>query len=178
MIDVLLLILLIFGFVMGLKRGLILQAVHLTGFIIAFIVAAAYYDTLAAQLSLWIPYPELSSDSTWAVFLQSLPLEAGFYNAIAFAMIFFAVKIVIQIVASMLDFVASLPLLNSVNSILGAVLGFLEMYLILFVVLYILALVPIGSVQEWLGDASIAQFIIEQTPVLSERIQAMWLGNE
>ncbi|MUV39377.1 putative transmembrane protein YshB [Lentibacillus sp. JNUCC-1] len=177
MIDVLLFILLVFGFLMGLKRGLILQALHLTGFIIAFAVAVIYYDDLAEKLIVFIPYPDLPEDATWAVFLQTLPLESAFYNAIAFAIIFFAVKILIQIIASMLDFVASLPILNSVNSLLGALLGFMEVYLILFVVLYILALVPMGNVQAWISDSSIAMFIIEHTPILSEKIRTMWLEN-
>src|SRR6478609_10333569 len=121
MFDLIIIVLLLFGFLIGLKRGFILQLFHLVGFIIAFILAAKYYDVLAERLALWIPYPELSSDSSWADFLQALPLENGFYNAISFAIIFFAVKILLQIIASMLDFVASLPILNSVNKLLGSI---------------------------------------------------------
>src|SRR5690625_4044224 len=103
MVSLILVGLLTFGFLIGLKRGFILQSVHLLSFFVAFIVAVLNYDKLAPQLSLWIPYPELSTDSSWAVFLQSLPLKSGFYNAISFAIIFFAVKIILQIIASMLD---------------------------------------------------------------------------
>ncbi|MFD2046268.1 CvpA family protein [Ornithinibacillus salinisoli] len=174
MIDLILLILLFFGFLIGLKRGLILQAVHLIGFIISFIVAATYYDELATQLALWIPYPELPDDSLWGDFIQALPLENAFYNAISFAIIFFAVKILLQIIASMLDFVASLPILNSINKLLGAILGFLEIYLILFIVLYILALTPLSGLQEWINDSSIAMYIVEKTPYLSEKIKSLW----
>src|SRR5690625_1224876 len=93
MVNMIILFLLIFGFLMGLKRGFILQAFHLIGFIIAFIVAAFYYDLIAEKLSLWIPYPELSDGSTWSDFLQSSSMQNAFYNAIAFAIIFFSVKI-------------------------------------------------------------------------------------
>src|SRR5699024_3956259 len=174
MIDLILLVLLLFGFLMGLKRGFILQSFHLIGFIVAFVVAAVYYDTIAAKLSLWIPYPELSSDNEWAAFLQSAPLEKAFYYAIAFAII----KIILQIIASMLDFVASLPILNSINQIAGAILGFLEIYLIIFVVLFILALTPIGNIQEWINDSFIALFIIDHTPYLSEKVKTLWRSEE
>ncbi|MFD1039574.1 CvpA family protein [Virgibacillus byunsanensis] len=174
MIDFILIVLLIFGFLIGLKRGFILQAFHLIGFIVSFTVAAIYYDELAAKLSLWIPYPELPSDSSWAIPLQSLPIENAFYNAIAFAIIFFVMKIILQIIASMLDFVASLPILKSINGILGAVLGFVEIYLIIFIVLYILALTPLGDVQTWISDSSVAQFMIENTPFLSEKLKSLW----
>lgn len=174
MFDFIIVVILIFGFLIGLKRGFILQLFHLLGFIIAFIVAVKYYDVLGERLALWIPYPELSSDNSWADFLQALPLENGFYNAIAFVIIFFVVKIILQIIASMLDFVASLPILHSVNKLFGAILGFVEIYLILFLILYILALTPIGGIQSWMNDSSIALFMIEHTPYLSEKVKELW----
>lgn len=174
MINLILIGLLVFGFLIGLKRGFILQSFHLIGFFVSFIVAAMYYDHLAPHVDLWIPYPELSDESSWAIFLQALPLESGFYNAISFAAIFFVTKIVLQIIASMLDFVADLPILHSVNKISGAVLGFLEIYFILFIVLFILALTPLESVQSWINDSSVAIFIIEQTPYFSDRIHDLW----
>lgn len=177
MMDVILIIVLLFGFLMGLKRGFILQAFHLTGFIVAFIIAAIYYDNLAEKLSLWIPYPDLSGDSSWAVFLQSQSMENAFYNAISFAIIFFAVKIILQIIASMLDFVAKLPVLHSVNRLLGAVLGFLEVYLILFVIVYILALVPMENVQTWIDHSSIAKWMVEHTPILSSKLKDLWFAG-
>ena len=61
MLDLAIILLLVFGFFIGLKRGFILQLVHLTGFIIAYIVANLYYEELAPKLLLWIPYPHLGT---------------------------------------------------------------------------------------------------------------------
>lgn len=164
----------IFGFFMGLKRGFILQTFHLLGFIASFIVAAKYYDKLAPYLDLWIPYPEVSDTSSLATFLQNLPLETGFYNAVSFALIFFVTKIILQIIASMLDFVAAIPVISWFNTIFGAILGFVEVYLILFIVLFILILVPYPTTQEWINDSSIALYMIENTPYLSEKVESLW----
>lgn len=177
MISLIIFLLLVFGFFIGLKRGFILQLFHLIGFIASFIIAVMYYSKLSPKLALWIPYPELSADSSWAVFMQSLPLEKGFYNAISFAIIFFAAKIGLQIIASMLDFVAELPILSSFNKILGAVLGFLEVYLLLFIILFILALTPLTTVQAWINDSFLALFIIEHTPFLSSKLSELWFTN-
>lgn len=168
---------LIFGLLMGLKRGLILQVVHLFGFIVSFILAIFNYQKLSPYLSLWIPYPELSGDSSWALFLQALPLETGFYNGIAFVFIFFLSKIILQIIAAMLDFIAELPLLNSVNRILGAFLGFIEVYLIIFILLYIIALIPLDLVQAALDGSSLGQNIIEKTPYFSMKIKELWFSS-
>ncbi|QGH35252.1 hypothetical protein GI584_14870 [Gracilibacillus salitolerans] len=178
MVNFILIVLLIIGVLVGLRRGFILQVLHLTAFIIAFIVAATYYDDVASKLELWIPYPELMSDSSWAVFLESLPLEVAYYNAIAFGALFFVTKILLQIVATMLDFVADLPLLSFVNSWLGAILGFIEVYLLIFVVLYILALAPVPTIQDYIDGSSIATYIIENTPVLTDKLTTYWFEND
>ncbi|WP_173915891.1 CvpA family protein [Halobacillus sp. Marseille-Q1614] len=175
MIDILIILILLLGIFTGFKRGFILQIFHLIGFITAFVTGVLYYDDLAPHLVLWVPYPQLPQDASWAVFLESLPLEAAFYNAIAFAIIFFGVKIILQIIASMLDFVAELPVLSSVNGLLGGFLGFIERYIILFILLYIAALVPIASVQNAIDGSFIAQFIIEHTPVLSGQLKNLWI---
>jgi|SRR5690625_874490 len=174
MVNLIIVGLLIFGLLMGLKRGFILQTFHLIGFIASFIVATMYYDKLAPYLDLWIPYPEVSDTSALATFLQALPLETGFYNAISFALIFFITKIVLQIIASMLDFVAAIPVISGFNSIFGAVLGFLEVYLILFIVLFIFILIPFPTTQEWINDSSVALFMIENTPYLSKKVESLW----
>src|SRR5690625_6817886 len=89
---------------MVIKRLFILQLMHLLSFIIAFTVAVLYYKKLAPNLVSWIPYPDITSEQSWAIFLDSMPMENAFYNAIAFALIFFGTKIILQIIASMLDF--------------------------------------------------------------------------
>ena len=171
MLDILLLILLIFGFLIGLKRGLVMQVLHIVGFIVAFIVSVLYYKQLAGKLELWIPYPDFSTDQFWGTLLNSTILENSFYNAIAFFAIFVLVKIIMQIIANLLDFVANLPILHSVNNLLGAILGFLEMYLILFVILFILSLVSVEMIQNLIQSSAIAGFMIEHTPVLTEQLK-------
>ncbi|ENH97037.1 hypothetical protein J416_07572 [Gracilibacillus halophilus YIM-C55.5] len=178
MVSIILLALLIMGFFVGLKRGFILQLLHLTSFVIAFLVAAVYFDDLASKLELWVPYPEFPEGESWAIFLDTLPLEAAFYNAIAFAVLFFVTKIVLQILATMLDFVADLPILNFINSWLGAILGFVEFYFILFVILYLLALAPLPEIQALIEGSGVANFMLEHTPILSERLQDMLFAND
>src|SRR5699024_3553207 len=136
MISILLILILVFGFFMGMKRGFILQLMHLLSFIIAFTVVVLYYKKLVPYSSSWLPYPDITPEQSWAIFLDSMPMENAFYTATAFALIFFGTKIILQIIASMLDFVARPPVLKQLNKLLGAILGFVEVYLILFVLLY------------------------------------------
>jgi uncharacterized membrane protein required for colicin V production len=175
MLDLAIIVLLIFGFFIGLKRGFILQLVHLTGFIIAYIVANLYYDDLAPRLTLWVPYPNLGTTSSLKLLSENGNMEEAFYRAIAFIIIFFAVKILLQIIGSMLDFIAHLPILKQLNVWAGGLLGFAEVYLILFILLYIAALIPMEILQKPLEDSIMANLLVNHTPFLSEQIKNIWI---
>lgn len=172
MMDLILMLLLIFGILRGLKRGLIVQVFHFVSFFIAFMVASQFYKGFGSFLEMYIPYPPLRGD-TWAFFETTFNLEAAYYYMIAFVLLFFATKVVLSIITAMLDFVAELPLLNMVNKGLGAVFGFLEQYLVLFIIVFVLSLMPVEQIQSLISDSNIARFMIEQTPVFSDRIMSL-----
>ncbi|WP_312471074.1 CvpA family protein [Neobacillus sp.] len=173
MMDLVIILLLIIGFFIGLKRGFILQLVHLTGFIIAYIVAYLYYDQLAPKLTLWIPYPNLGEGTVLKILTDSTDVETAFYSAIAFVIIFFAVKVILQIIGSMLDFIAHLPVLRQLNVWAGGLLGFFEVYLLIFILLYIAALIPIELIQSLLDHSVLAKAIVNHTPILSQQIKSL-----
>lgn len=175
MLDLILFVLFISGIIIGLRRGFILQFIHLTSFIIAFIVAKMYMSDFADKLILWIPYPSFTGDTPLQMIFSSDNLENAYYRGIAFLIIFFVIKIVLQIIGSMLDFIAHLPILKQFNSIAGGTLGFLEIYLLAFIVLYFAALVPIESIQTALHNSVLAENIVKHTPILSQDIKELWI---
>ncbi|PLS02594.1 CvpA family protein [Neobacillus cucumis] len=175
MLGLAIIIFLIIGFFVGLKRGFILQLVHLTGFIIAYVAAASYYEELSTKLILWIPYPDFGDGTALKIFSDSTDMESAFYRAIAFVIIFFAVKILFQIIGSMLDFIAHLPVLRQLNVLAGGLLGFCEVYLIIFILLYIAALIPIEVIQDQLDHSNLAKAIVNHTPILSQQIKSLWI---
>lgn len=173
-VDLILVIVFISSLIVGMKRGFIVQAMHLISFIIALVVAVVYYKPLADKFVLWIPYPGFSENATMTVMLDSLDVDRTFYRVLAFALIFFAVKIALQIVGSMFDFLTYLPVLKSVNRILGALLCLVEFYLIAFILLYVLALVPVEALQVRLDRSLLTSLILEHTPILTQMFQNWW----
>lgn len=177
MIDIILLLLLALGFFIGFRRGLVLQFVYLLGFIFSFIIAYLYFDDLSPHLRLWIPYPSLTDDSSLSLFLESLQLEKAYYRAISFSILFFGTKILTQIIGSMLDFLADLPILNTLNGWLGGALGFVEVYFLLFFLLYLGALTPLDFVQSIMDGSILAKSIVENTPIISKQIKELWFEH-
>jgi len=174
MLDIILVILLIFGLLRGLKRGFIMQFIYLTGFIIAFVVAKKYYIPLSTKIKLWIPYSNTGENSFLETLFNVTNLEDVFYRAIAFIIIFVSVKIIWQILGSMIDFVASLPILKQLNTWAGAVLGFIETYLLLLLLIFISILIPVDFIQNLVSDSSFAAWMLENTPYFSGKINDLW----
>lgn len=177
MLDLVILAVLIIGLLVGLRRGFILQTIHLTGFILAFIVAYVYYDKLAPNLHLWIPFPSIGDTNSLNMLFDTVGLDTAYYNAIAFAIIFFATKIVWQMIGSMLDFLAHFPILKQLNQWGGGILGFMEVYLVMFIILYIAALLPTDAVQGLFNNSFLAETIVKDTPYLSQQVKELWFYN-
>ncbi|RSL32213.1 CvpA family protein [Salibacterium salarium] len=176
MLSLLLLLILLVSFFVGLRRGFILQLIHLVSFFVALFIAFYFYQDLSEYLRLWLPYPEISSDGDGVVSMAvaSFDLESVYYSGISFFLLFFVAKILLQIIGSMLDFVTKLPVLKTLNRWLGGVLGLVETYLILFILLITAALMPIEMLQNAIADSWVANAIINHTPILSDWLKDLW----
>lgn len=176
MIDVIIFVLFIGGFLVGIKRGFVKQIFQLTGFVVSFFVAYLFFDSLAVLLPQWIPYPSLENQE-WSLLLDTLQAEMVYYRSIAFATLFFGTKLLWNIVGSMLDLLTDLPILRTLNGWLGGILGLVEVYVIIFFALSLLAVLPMENVQIAVRQSMIAESIVKQTPILSQKLQHLLLQH-
>ncbi|MGX7596118.1 CvpA family protein [Planococcus plakortidis] len=174
MLDLILLVLLLAGILVGFKRGLVLQFLHMVGFIVALIVAYTYYKPLAENFVLWVPYPTVDETSRFAIAVEQLNLDETFYQLLAFALIFFVVKFLLTLIASMFDFIKYIPVLGFLSRIFGGILGLIEAHILLFIGLYVFALLPIDGIQNQIENSGIARAILEHTPYFSEKVKEWW----
>lgn len=177
MLSLILFLILVISFFIGLRRGFILQIIHLAGFFVSLFVAYKFYQELAIYLRLWIPYPNFASEGIITMLLETVPLETVYYNVIAFVILFFATKIVMHIIGSMLDFVAHLPFLRTINGVLGGVLCFVEFYLLLFILLHVGILLPVDIVQQEIDNSFLANVMINHTPIFSNFVNDIWVNQ-
>ena len=174
MLDILIILLLLSGLITGFRRGLIVQIIHMTGFIIALIVAYKYYQKLAEKFVLWIPYPGVTAGSKLSFAVEQLDLDETFYRLLAFVLIFLVVKVVLQLFASMFDFLKYLPVLGFISRFIGAAFGFIEFYILIFLVLYLVAMLPVDFIQNILSNSILSDAMFEHTPLLSEAVKNWW----
>src|SRR5699024_12256105 len=96
-----------------------------------------------------------------------------FYNAVGFALLFFIVQLVIRKMASMLNLFTKLPVIGFLNRIVGAILGFVQIYLVTFVIILLLFLTPIGKTKSLVEESNLAKKILNSTPVISNFLKIL-----
>jgi uncharacterized membrane protein required for colicin V production len=176
--DLIILILFAAGSLMGFRRGFILQAVHLLGFFIAYLVAHRYFDQFSPFLQSWIPYPFEDHQVNQPFIKRLIDTEKMFYSALSFALLFFGTKFGLQIIGNLLHMIALLPGLNLANRTLGGLLGFIEVFIIVFIIVHVLGFLPWETGQDWLNHSTVAMWITESTPSITNHIQELWDPQE
>jgi len=171
-IDIIILFLLLMGTLVGLKRGFILQFIKLISFVVSILVASIFYQSLAPQLT-WIPAPNFSGGQAQLAFFSG-NLETAYYNTIGFIILFILTKILLAIIGGLLTTIASIPVIKQVNKLLGGVLGFLETYLFVFILLFVAALLPVDALQTMMSKSMLADVIVGNTPYLSGLVKDLW----
>lgn len=175
--TLLLLILLVIGMVIGYRRGVILQSLHLIGTISAIIIAAMNYEKLASRFDMVMPYPSTAETLTNPLLPEVDNAELAFYRMVAFFMIFVVAKIVIQLIVSAFDYLQQINAFGTVGDVLGTILGIIEMIYILVVLLMMAAVIPLEGVQTMMENSGFAQFLMENTFVISDKF-IEWLQTE
>ncbi|WP_020006417.1 CvpA family protein [Salinicoccus albus] len=171
------LILLIIGLLIGYRRGIILQSLHLLGTISAIIIAAMNYDTLSARFDLIVPYPATEETLSNPILPELNNAEYAFYDMAAFFIIFIISKIIIQLIVSAFDYLQQINVLGIGGDIAGAVFGLIEIIYIMVVLLFMAAVLPFDWIQTPINDSGLAQFFMDNTFILSDKF-IEWLQTE
>lgn len=166
LLDWLLLIAIVLWVIRGYVRGFISQLVSLVGLFVAFLAAYFLYDEVAVIVAKIIPITAWHKYEEYELFINILNLDAYFYNAIAFGVIFFAVKIGLSIVAYVLNIIAKAPVLNMINKLTGLALAVIEAAIILVIIINVMSAIPNDTTQSLLANSSIAQYILTKMPLL------------
>ncbi|AKP65949.1 membrane protein [Levilactobacillus koreensis] len=166
---------LIFGFRRGYRRGLVLQVLTTIGYLVVWIVARFGAKPLAAGIGQFVGNLSLDSSVSAVAASQS---SSFFLNGLAFSAILTVGYFIVHRVAYGLNRVTWLPVIHQVNSLAGGLINLVIRYVVIFLTLNLLILVPISGFQSSYQSSSVAQWIVKQTPVLSKRVFNWWLTEQ
>ncbi len=163
-IDIIIILILLMGGIIGFKNGVIRQTVSFVGFFIVVILSYFLKDFVSVILYKFVPFFSFSGSLAGVTTLNIL-----IYEVIAFLLVYvilmaiyhFIVRVT-RIVETILKFTV---ILGIPSKLLGMVVGFIETYIMVFIGLYCLSL-PIFQI-PMMNESGVRNTILNRTPGLS-----------
>lgn len=163
-VDVIIIALLILGGVAGFKAGVIKKLTDFIGMFVVIILAFYLKNYISV-----IMYENLPFFNFFGLINGIDALNILLYEVIAFLAIFIALLFVLKVILMLTGLVEKIlkatVILSIPSKLLGIVVGVIEMYVYLFLILVIVSLPIFDS--SFLKDSKMNNFILNNTPVLS-----------
>lgn len=167
-IDLLIIIIIIFGALLGFKRGVFRQLVSAIGFIVSVVLAFLLKNPLSSFLYEHLPFFKFGG-----IFKGVSVLNIIVYEIIAFLImlaIFSLIFQILKVVTNLIETILKMTVILSIPSkLLGAVVGAVQYYVIVFIILYILSL-PVISF-DLIKNSKFKTPILTKTPLLSSFVE-------
>ena len=163
---VIILLILLCG-VIGSKRGILKELVVIVGTIIVFVIAFLFKDILAGVLCTYLPF------FNFKIPLGNLiSLNIIFYQLIAFLIIVIVLRFILQILIDVTGILSKIInatiILALPNKLLGFIVGLIEGYILMFIILNVIAIPMSGS--SLFMNSGVRKYIVNETPVLNDTI--------
>ena len=163
-VDVVIILLILMGAVIGFKNGFTKQLVSFFGFLIVIVLSFVLKNGVSVFL-----YEHLPFFSFWGILKGVTVLNIILYEVIAFLLVFSILMVIFRLVltaTSIFESILKMTIVLGIPSqILGAIVGALEYFLFVFVILYALSLPIFGGTV--LNESKLKDKILKSTPILS-----------
>ena len=164
-VDFIIIIFILIGGFLGLKRGAVKEFVSAIGFFVIVVLAFILKNPLSVFF-----YENLPFFKFGGIFKGVTALNIALYEFIAFltaALVLTFIWKLIEHASNLMQKLINMTIILGLPSkIIGFVIGLLEYYILSFIIIYILT-IPIFSVKEVIESKN-AQFILHKTPVISK----------
>ena len=165
-IDIVIILLLVMFGVVGWKQGIIKEAVQLVGMIIILVIAFMFKGELGNIFCKWLPFFNFNGSPIEGMTTLNILL----YQVLGFVIIFTVLYAIYTIILKLsgvfqkiLDWTIILLIPSKIG---GLIIGLLEGYIILFVLLLIITGLPASYTSNF-TNSNLVQTIVYKTPILS-----------
>ncbi len=162
-LDIIIIIFILFGAVLGFKRGFTKEVVEALGFVVVVIIAYFLKNPLSVIMYEYLPFFKIGLLKNVEI------LNILVYEGIAFIICVILLSIVLKVlltITSVFEKIINATIILSLPSkIAGAIVGILYHYVFVFIALYVVSL-TIYDV-DFIDDSKYKDKILDKTPILS-----------
>lgn len=156
-ISIVIIILLMFGIIIGAKRGFTYQLIKMLGIFVVLFLSLLLKNKLALLFLNYFDFIDLDP-----------AISILFYRGISFIILFLVFRLLLRLILKLSKnfekILNATIILGIPSKILGAILGFIEYYIYIYILLVILS-IPIFKLD--LKNSAVANFMINKTPLIS-----------
>lgn len=163
LLDIILIVFIILGTLLGMKNGLIKSLVGLIGLVAIVIISYTLRIPIANFLIDKLPFFSFGGELAGLTSISIL-----IYNVLAFVVIFVVLYCVLNIILTVTKFIDTLLKFTVIwiipSKIGGAIIGFLESWVFLYLALFVLAQFSITN--AWIKNSTVSNFVLDHTPIV------------
>lgn len=176
-VNIILLLVLALAFYQGYRQGLAMQLIRLATYVVTFILATNYIDTISSWIEMIIPFPAIQPDTEFIFYSEELSffVDDAFYRVIAYILVFIFGMMLSKLLSVFLSKIQHYQFLETANGVLGGFINIVLCYLMIFMVLFLLSLLPIEWVQQQFVNYPTLYWIVSSTPIISQWAMDAWL---
>lgn len=175
LLDALIVVALIIGILGGWRKGVITEVAALVGTVAIVVISWSLKSQISVYFYKYLPFFKLGGELEGISSINILIYELIAFLVIASILGFF-LGIILKITGLIETVLKATVLLSIPSRILGAIVGFFEAYLLVFVVLCILNQPFITFIDT--NDSKFSDKIIVKTPLLSKAVNKMVNSGE
>ena len=165
-IDIVIILLLIMFGVVGWKQGIIKEAVQLIGMIIILVIAFMFKGELGNIFCKWLPFFNFNGSPIEGMTTLNILLYQVLGFVIIFTVLYAIYTIILKLSGVFQKILDRTIILLIPSKIGGLIIGLLEGYILLFVLLLIITGLPASYTSNF-TNSNLVQTIVYKTPILS-----------
>lgn len=169
-LDYVLLFVIAFFTLAGLRRGLVRQIVDLVAWVGSIYMAISFGGQLAAELNRLFSL-DLYLNQALGPLWGNFAIGAMATNVLGFVGVLILTRMAAEIMANALDMVTKLPVVSSLNVLGGAALGFGKGVVIVFLVATVARAMPEGAFSAQIASSTVVGAVISISPYLYEQLR-------
>lgn len=171
-LDYVLLFIIGFSTIAGLGRGLVRQVFDLIAWVLSIYMAFNLGPTVAVELNRLFnleAYLNRALGPIWGNF----NVGSSAVNILGFILVLMVVRLIVEFVANMADFLARLPVINAFNRLGGAALGFTKGLAVVFIIAALVKAMPAGEFTQTIDSSWVVSSVLSISPALFEQIKQL-----
>lgn len=162
-LDIIIIIFILFGAVLGFKRGFTKEVVEALGFVVVVIIAYFLKNPLSVIMYEYLPFFKIGLLKN--VEILNILVYEGLAFIICVILLSIVLKVLLTITSVFEKIINATIILSLPSKIAGAIVGILYHYVFVFIALYVVSL-TIYDV-DFIDDSKYKDKILDKTPILS-----------